>query len=686
MAEIENPNQASDDDFLRMMGGSIANAMTSEEEKRQMLKGQLALKQREEQEANAKEEKQNNIEDKPEEKFDDSMESNMATGTNISEEEPKAELVKKLPDGIEKPASEYPGDIDAAINKRLEERKVEEKPVEEVAVPEPQVEEKPKKTSNKSKKNSSKEKTVEIVSPEAAAEIKAKQSKPKTVIPKSVDIVDDFDAKVRQSNRAYSDEELVNQAQEDSGYISDDEVNKIIDDSYDMDETVDVSDINVTVVDDVTSEKPEETKAEPTEKKTTKKPAKKPVTYYGGDGKQSAFKVRTAKISNVLRNIKIDNTEEINSTSIESKNTKDRQDIYLKTVLPTLQPSISVVPMIISGVVISMTAFTWPDIREIILIEDKIEDLDPDSNDYIYDKNKYFIDKRRKELELLYKHINSVSGYAIKPSFDDLFGKILKFPDFQQLFFAAYSASFLKPYNFNITCGTCGTDNEKMVNSKDLCFLLNSNININQLNYYIEKGAVMDNSVSGKVYADFQKEKLVEMANSVYRTKQKLPVSSFIFDLKIPTILEALDTMVEIIEVFRDKDLSFTDRTTGNSVFVDSSFGLTEDLMNLRKYLYIHKLIVAQVVDENKEEKTAKVTFVDFEEKQAIINTIYSLSPEDYVTLMNDENLKKLVHVSGIRHAINGGKCGEPTCGAELGNIPVEPEMLFFTIARREYV
>ena len=37
MAEIENPNQMADDDFLRMMGGTMASAITSEEEKRQKL-------------------------------------------------------------------------------------------------------------------------------------------------------------------------------------------------------------------------------------------------------------------------------------------------------------------------------------------------------------------------------------------------------------------------------------------------------------------------------------------------------------------------------------------------------------------------------------------------------------------------------------------------------------------------
>ena len=664
MAEIENPNQMADDDFLRMMGGTMASAITSEEEKRQKLQDELRFKQKMEQ--SKSDTTSENVEENhntPEESFEATMEQNMASSTgNAKQRESKKE------------------DVENELKTAPNPPKMDEKPMKEVSKTRGKSET-TKKSNNSNKSKSNKDRSVEIVSPETAAEIKSKQTKPKTVITKDVTISEDLDAQVLKSNKEIEESAIDRIVEESDTYITPSEVGKIIDDSYEFDDAESVEKIDVAVVDDdVDDDKPSEDKT----KKTSK--TKKTVKYYGGDGKETSFKIRTAKISNVLRNIQVENTDEVVSTSIDSKNAKDRQDIYLKTVLPTLQPSISVVPMIVSGVVISMTAFTWPDIREIILIEDKIDDLNPNSLEYTYDKNKYFIDKRKKELELLYKHINSVSGYPTKPSFDDLFGKIIKFPDFPQLFFAAYSASFLKPYNFNITCGTCGSDNDRSISSKDLCFLLNSNININQLNYYIEKGAVMDNSVSGKAYADFQKEKIVEMANSTYRTKKKLPVSSFIFDLKIPTILEALDTMNEIVEIFRDKDLSYTDIDTGSTVFVDSSFGLNDDLMNIRKYLYINKLIVAQVIDEDREKKTAKVTFVDFTEKQAILNTIYSLSPEDYVTLINDENLNKLIHVSGIRHAINAGKCGEPTCGADLGNIPVEPEMLFFTTARRESV
>ena len=665
MAEIENPNQMADDDFLRMMGGTMASAITSEEEKRQKLQDELRFKQKMEQ-SKSDTSSENNVEENPktpEESFEATMEQNMASST-----------------GNEKKRESKKEDVENELKTAPNPPKMDEKPMKEASKTRGKSET-TKKSNNSNKSKSNKDRSVEIVSPETAAEIKSKQNKPKTVITKDVTISEDLDAQVLKSNKEIEESAIDRIVEESDTYITPSEVGKIIDDSYEFDDAESVEKIDVAVVDDDTE------KNKQSEDKT-KKPTKtrKTVKYYGGDGKETSFKIRTAKISNVLRNIQVDNTDEVVSTSIDSKNAKDRQDIYLKTVLPTLQPSISVVPMIVSGVVISMTAFTWPDIREIILIEDKIDDLNPNSLEYTYDKNKYFIDKRKKELELLYKHINSVSGYPTKPSFDDLFGKIIKFPDFPQLFFAAYSASFLKPYNFNITCGTCGSDNDRSISSKDLCFLLNSNININQLNYYIEKGAVMDNSVSGKAYADFQKEKIVEMANSTYRTKKKLPVSSFIFDLKIPTILEALDTMNEIVEIFRDKDLSYTDIDTGSTVFVDSSFGLNDDLMNIRKYLYINKLIVAQVIDEDREKKTAKVTFVDFTEKQAILNTIYSLSPEDYVTLINDENLNKLIHVSGIRHAINAGKCGEPTCGADLGNIPVEPEMLFFTTARRESV
>ena len=107
-------------------------------------------------------------------------------------------------------------------------------------------------------------------------------------------------------------------------------------------------------------------------------------------------------------------------------------------------------------------------------------------------------------------------------------------------------------------------------------------------------------------------------------------------------------------------------------------------MIELRKYLYISKLIVPRIVSENKESNSAQVSFVDFKEKSAILNSVYSLSPEDYKTLMNDENLNKLIKVSGIRHAIAAGYCEEETCKADLGSIPVEPEMLFFIIARQE--
>ena len=82
---------------------------------------------------------------------------------------------------------------------------------------------------------------------------------------------------------------------------------------------------------------------------------------------------------------------------------------------------------------------------------------------------------------------------------------------------------------------------------------MNTNINIDKLTYYIEKGSSLDTSESAKIYNEFQKEKLVEMANTTYRTKKALPNSAFIYDLKIPTIGNALRAMEDLIEVFRDK-------------------------------------------------------------------------------------------------------------------------------------
>jgi hypothetical protein len=102
--------------------------------------------------------------------------------------------------------------------------------------------------------------------------------------------------------------------------------------------------------------------------------------------------------------------------------------------------------------------------------------------------------------------------------------------------------------------------------------------------------------------------------------------------------------------------------------------------------LYLNKLIVADIVDEDKENNSVKVSYVNFDDKNAIYNSIQNLSPADYKALITDETLQKLVRVTGIRHAIKGGVCHEPTCKAELGNISVEPETLFFMIAQEELV
>jgi hypothetical protein len=568
----------------------------------------------------------------------------------------------------------------------LVEESVEPEPSKEVPVEEKKSEPEPEKPVKKHKNS----KTVEVqtVTPEEAITIehnKTEKTKSNKKIKQSVEIVDDFDKKINENNAPdYMDDDPFEE-EEAAPNLDIETINKTIDESYEDKKVVKQDDESYDV--EIVSDKNETKQKEISKSYDYKVKRKNEHRYFGGPNDENiSFKLRSAKISKILRNMNIDDTTTIESADITGKTTQERQDIYLKTVLPTLQPSMSVVPFILSGVVITMSAFTWPDIQELLKIEDKVDELDPNNDTYFYEKNKLFIEKRRKQLDLFYKHITTVSGYEVKPSQDDLFRKIIKEPDFSQLFFAAYSASFLKEYQFDITCATCGTTNEKMVNSKDLCFLLNSNINVKQLNHYIETGGTIDVSESAKIYKEFQEEKIVELANSTYRTKRKLPVSSFIYDLKIPTIYEALDSMEEMIELFKDKDLSYTDMETGNTVYIDSSFGLPANLIEMKKYLYIDNLIVPRIINEDKETNKAQVSFVNFKEKSAIINSIYSLSPEDYRTLINDENLNKLIRVSGIRHAIDAGICKEVTCKSELGSIPVEPEMLFFIIARQEYV
>ena len=128
--------------------------------------------------------------------------------------------------------------------------------------------------------------------------------------------------------------------------------------------------------------------------------------------------------------------------------------------------------------------------------------------------------------------------------------------------------------------------------------------------------------------------------------------------MKVPTVLEALDMLDEVVEKFRTKELEITDPNTGDTVSVDSSNGLmNSELLELKAYLYFKTLIITQVVSENSEDNSAKVGFVSLTDKSTILESIYNLSSEDYKVLMSDEKLFKLLRIEGIRHSIKAGIC-----------------------------
>ena len=519
------------------------------------------------------------------------------------------------------------------------------------------------------------EKEVSVVSAAEAAAIKETEEE-KSQLGKEI-IVDDMDQRVREENIEIR---KANEAR--LGEIDDEELTpeKVIDtfnNNYEDSEEVNNSDDKTVEIVDDSSEDTKE-KVEAAIEKAAEEPREH--NYFGGDGVQTSFKLRTAKVAKVLRNIKLEDTNSITATDISKKTQKEQQNIYMKTVLPTLQPSYSVVPFVVSGVVITMTAFQWVDIKDICKIDEKVDELDPSSDDYIYNKNLLFLEKREKQMDIFYKHIYSVSGFENKPSKHKLFSEIIKFPDFQQLFFAAYAATFQKPTTVGLTCATCGATHDLSVGSKDLCFLLNKHIEYDKLAKYINKGAISGSSTA-EVYEEFQKEKVVESANKIYRIQQKLPISSFIYELQVPYVEQAYASLAEIIEKFRDKPLEYVDEETEQVVSIDSTFGLPDYMIELRKYIYLKSLMVPHIVDD--QSNATKVSYIRFTDLDGIIDSVYNLSPEDYNTLMDDPRLNSIMNISGIRHLIDGKQCPEESCGAELGLLPVEPETLFFMIARR---
>lgn len=552
--------------------------------------------------------------------------------------------------------------------------KLEEKEIKEEEVPkepEPRVESKPKKVK--------KAKEVSVVSAAEAAVIEESDNNKNNI---GIEVIeDDMDQRVRDENIEIR---KINEAKlgeyEDDEELTTEKVIETFNNNYEDSEVAEESeDKKVEIIDEKKSDVKGKEQIKESIDNISEEPREK--NYYGGDGVHTSFKIRTAKVAKVLRNIKLDDTDSITATDISKKTQKEQQNIYMTTVLPTLQPSYSVIPFVISGVVITMTAFQWVDIKEICKIDEKVDDLDPSSEDYIYNKNLLFLEKREKQMDIFYRHIYSVSGYETKPSKHKLYSEIIKFPDFQQLFFAAYVATFQKPTTIGLTCATCGATHDLTIGSKDLCFLLNKHIEYDKLNKYIEKGAISGSSTA-EVYEQFQKEKIVESANKTYRIQQKLPISSFVYQLEVPYVEQAYTALAEIIEKFRDKPLEYVDEDTEQIVCIDSTFGLPDYLIELRKYLYLKSLMVPHIIDDG--EDSVKVSYINFTDLDGIIDSVYNLSPEDYNALMDDPRLNSIMNISGIRHLIDGKQCPEESCGAELGLLPVEPETLFFMIARRK--
>lgn len=529
------------------------------------------------------------------------------------------------------------------------------------------------------------ERKVEVLDPETAEVIESQAKRPAQVESIGTEVPsDDFEDKIRKTRVEIQEENnrLTDKFEEE---YNEDKLVDTIASNYDDEDTV-----NNEVSDDVKVEVVENNG--PEKKKETNKPENKQEysneyrnAWHGGDGEVTSFKQKSARISKILRNVNIEDTTSVRSSDMSHLSEQERTDVYLKSVLPALQPNYIAIPLVISGVIVSMTAFGWPDVREICQVDEELDELDPMDDEYTYKKNMIFLKRRRKQCDLFYKHILAVSGYKNVPPKEELFGKIIKFPDFQQLFFGAYAATFQKEYSFTIGCGTCGYDNEIKVWPKQLCFLLNKNIDLDRLNHYLSKGASLnkDNEETLQVYKEFQEEELVKQAKKTFRIKKSLPNSAFIYELKIPSIFEAYDALEEIANTYRNKDFEIIDED-GNMSTIDAAFDLTPDLIELKKYLYMSAILIPVTINNEKNAPTVQIKYERLQDTSSVINSVYKLSLEDYRTLINDPQLNNLIKCNGIQHAIKAGKCKAESCGEDMGILPVNPETLFFIIARPE--
>lgn len=374
------------------------------------------------------------------------------------------------------------------------------------------------------------------------------------------------------------------------------------------------------------------------------------------DPNDRMFRMLLNKKTDVISRI----SEEIDTSNINPKKigTDDLStaSFLSKQVGPLMKPDVAIVPLLVSGLVVNISAFMYYDLIKIRQIIPEFRTRNASA------RNAALLKKRKLEIETIYDHIVCVQGYSQKPSYDEFLNMVL-LPDLAQLFFGTYLATYNHEQTYEVTCMQCGNSIEVNKSPKDLCYILSENIDYNDAKKII-RGTMPSEKIADIPLVKYSKKEYVE--------KKPLPKSGIIIHEKIPTLKDYIEGIEILNDVYSDRDLNDIDFT---SLYVRNMEEEQPIEKFLRACLYINQIVVPDI-DINDGGQHAKTTFYSTTDKGIIYETLSKLHADDFNAIVTSENIDKMMSIKGIQHYIKLDEC--PNCHIQMEPFHFNSELIFF--------
>lgn len=351
------------------------------------------------------------------------------------------------------------------------------------------------------------------------------------------------------------------------------------------------------------------------------------------------FKRQTTKELRDIKKLDLNNRiQEIENYAVEADGMNEE---FIKQwvdtrVNPHLHGRIRTIPCLVSGYVAEMKGLSHFDIINI--------------NSAMSEQS--FAKQKILKFRLIYNHITWISKSSKKhPTFLEWM-KMTKISDIETLFFGLFDATWPGESEYHMTCLRCKNEFPHTVPNSKL---------ITRISEQFDKKDP-DRIIAGET--DPRKVKSIKVGNI---ESKKVLNNGIYVKIRIPTVFEYANSL-RAIESNMDIDSKGVEDTDDPAWFT------------LAMIPYVFQLGLPVISNIKKEDGSSKKTieYHLIEDRNMIASILKDLDPDNYDLLYRGENLNKIFYLDSITFHIPKTKCANPKCKADLKEVYIPMENMFF--------